>query len=466
MVSSGIGKTMSGMEVATLSMDMGKKASDVDFGMMIAQSLSENDISVKTESNNVKMTSKESYESITKNDSKVVVKEKKGSEPNETETNELISEKVNKTASELKEKIKEVCDVSDEDIENVLESMGMNVVDLLNDNNLANFLVELTGAESRIDFLVDPQRQQIFTELQLFVNESVENIMQEFGIPAESIEALITEVSKSTENKNMPVEMHMHVEENNVEVVSNEEIVNNSEEVDVVESVNNQTKDSIEQQSNEKTVVSTEVVTEKSISTDSKTDTNSSKGFTGAEANTFADTIINNITEAVNETFEVNGLSEVIDTTSLIEQISKNARLMVSDNLTSIEFALNPENLGKINLNISVREGVVTASIVTQNEAVKQAIENQILVLKENFTQQGIKVEAVEVTVESHSFNSGTDFNENNGFNEQHNQESSKTQKILRMDSLDDLVLEELTDEEKIVIDMMAASGNQMNMKV
>ncbi|MGN0161303.1 MAG: flagellar hook-length control protein FliK, partial [Lachnospiraceae bacterium] len=72
-------------------------------------------------------------------------------------------------------------------------------------------------------------------------------------------------------------------------------------------------------------------------------------------------------------------------------------------------------------------------------------------------------VEAVEVTVESHAFEDGATFNQNNAYSEQQEQAAGRTRRSLRLDSLDDLSLEELTEEEQIVLDMMEQEGNRVN---
>lgn len=127
-----------------------------------------------------------------------------------------------------------------------------------------------------------------------------------------------------------------------------------------------------------------------------------------------------------------------------------------------MEMMLNPENLGKVNLNVSVKEGVVTATLTAQDELVKSAIENQLLTLKESLNNQGLKVEAVEVTVESHAFEAGTQFSQNSGYQGQEQQER-KGSRPLRLDSISDLAIEQLTDDEKLVLDMMQKEGNQVN---
>ena len=61
---------------------------------------------------------------------------------------------------------------------------------------------------------------------------------------------------------------------------------------------------------------------------------------------------------------------------------------------------LNPENLGKVHVAVTAKQGIVTAQLTAQNEQVKAALENQMTALKEQFNNQGVKVEAVEITVD------------------------------------------------------------------
>ena len=77
-----------------------------------------------------------------------------------------------------------------------------------------------------------------------------------------------------------------------------------------------------------------------------------------------------------------------------------------------MELQLQPENLGKLNLVIASRDGIITAQFMAENDVVKSAIENQIVMLKDNFEQQGLKVEAVEVMVQTHGFEMGKNLRE------------------------------------------------------
>lgn len=78
---------------------------------------------------------------------------------------------------------------------------------------------------------------------------------------------------------------------------------------------------------------------------------------------------------------------------------------------------------------VTAKEGIVTAQLTAQNEQVKAALENQLTALKEQFNNQGIKVEAVEITVQSHGFESEQNLEGNNS--NQAQQERNLTEKLI-----------------------------------
>lgn len=88
----------------------------------------------------------------------------------------------------------------------------------------------------------------------------------------------------------------------------------------------------------------------------------------------------------------------------ITKQIVDQIKIMIKPEQTSMELQLNPESLGKINLSVVAKDGIMTAHFTAQNEMVKEAIESQIQILKDNLNNQGLKVESIEVTVSNFSF--------------------------------------------------------------
>ena len=114
---------------------------------------------------------------------------------------------------------------------------------------------------------------------------------------------------------------------------------------------------------------------------------------------------------------------------------------------------LHPASLGTVNVQVAAKDGILTAHFTTQNEAVRAVIETQLIQLKAQFEEQGIKVDAVEVTVANHAY--GEQYSEQN---ENTEQEQGKAGKKARR-----INLEEMEDSERIAVEMMQLNGNTVD---
>jgi flagellar hook-length control protein FliK len=134
---------------------------------------------------------------------------------------------------------------------------------------------------------------------------------------------------------------------------------------------------------------------------------------------------------------QVQHLSEIRE---IANQVLEQIKLVIKPSQTSMEFMLNPEHLGKVALNITSKEGLITATFTTQNQVAKEALESQLQIFKENLNNQGLKVDAIEVNVSNFNFEGSTQMDQSNG----NQQEAAKGKKTtLRMDTEDADFLEE-----------------------
>ena len=147
-----------------------------------------------------------------------------------------------------------------------------------------------------------------------------------------------------------------------------------------------------------------------------------------------------------------------IDTIDLINQIARNVRVTISATETSMEMQLNPENLGKIYLNVSEKEGVVRAQIAAQNAAVKEALETQVMELRQSLNQQGIMVDAIEVSVATHEFEQNLE--QGRGRDSQETDKKNRTRK-LRLE--EPAAVENVDEEDALQAEMMAARGSTVS---
>lgn len=149
----------------------------------------------------------------------------------------------------------------------------------------------------------------------------------------------------------------------------------------------------------------------------------------------------------------------MVDTQEIMDQILDQMKVSIKPEMTSVEMQLHPASLGNLHIQITNREGAVTAQFIAQNESVKAALESQVMELRENLEQQGIKVEAVEVTIAQYSLDRNPDGNETAS------EQSKRQKKGGRNLNLGELNLEdeELTEEERLTAEVMQQTGSTIN---
>lgn len=182
---------------------------------------------------------------------------------------------------------------------------------------------------------------------------------------------------------------------------------------------------------------------------------------TGAGAENFANQILDNIREAV----EARGDEPVSYTTSTEEiynQIEQSLKINLTKEVTELEINLHPASLGNVRINLASKDGMITANFITQNEAVKAAVEAQLVELKQNFEEQGIKVNEVEVMVASHAFDENLSQNSGANANTEENNSSRRRRSINLNEITEDAELE-VNEEIELAREMMAANGNTVD---
>jgi len=150
--------------------------------------------------------------------------------------------------------------------------------------------------------------------------------------------------------------------------------------------------------------------------------------------------------------------AEIPDSQQVMNQILDYMKVSMKPEDTVLDMQLRPENLGTLHIQITARAGVMTAHFTASSEAVKTVLENQMVVLKENFEQQDIKVDAIEVTVETHQFESNLEQGRQRG-----GEEPGRKPRRRRLDAGSLASGEELTEPDQILTEMMAQSGSSVD---
>lgn len=140
---------------------------------------------------------------------------------------------------------------------------------------------------------------------------------------------------------------------------------------------------------------------------------------------------LNTFTERMEAAFEertvmLQGETEV-SMRDITEQVLDQVKVRVTSETTNLEIQLHPASLGRVNVQVSAAaQGVTTATLYVENEMAKQALESQMITLKQNFQEQGLKVDAVEVTVSNFNLESESQEMAENGQSE-HRQPGSRS---------------------------------------
>lgn len=147
-----------------------------------------------------------------------------------------------------------------------------------------------------------------------------------------------------------------------------------------------------------------------------------------------------------------------VETENIMRQIMDHMQVQMDADTTELNMQLHPESLGTLQIRISAKEGIMTAQFTTTSETVKSVLEGQMIQLQQQFEQQNIKVEAIEVTVQSHAFESALEKG-----NEQQTEEETKRNRTRRIDLnlLDGS--EEVETEDRLLAEMMEVNGNSVD---
>ena len=155
--------------------------------------------------------------------------------------------------------------------------------------------------------------------------------------------------------------------------------------------------------------------------------------------------------------------TQTTDTQDIMRQIMDYMKVSVKADSSDLEMQLHPQSLGTLHVQVASKNGVVTANFITQNETVKAALESQMVQLKESFAEQGVKVEAIEVTVQTHPFEQNLE----QGRGNQSDQESGAgvSRRRTRRINLNTAFAEDepQTEEDRIAADIMSANGNTVD---
>ena len=356
---------------------------------------------------------------------------------------EQAAEVLGAAALELMQQIADAFGISMEELQDAMDAMGLEQTDILDVSQLGALLLNLGGAEDSYALLTDGELYETYRALMDQLEGIVKESADVLGMEPEQLGRILEEgFGKTVSAEEQPGEMPSAVPEEPAEQYITEEPVTSA--------------------------IPGEPVSEEQESVNQNGDQpkGEEKAFEGkSEKEEPAVLFVQNLRTQqfqpdLQQSASVSQSSSwSAETQKIMEQILDYMKVQLGSDVTSLEMQLHPASLGTLQIQIASKAGVVTANFITQNEAVKAALESQMVQLKEQFEEQGVKVEAIEVTVQTHEFERNLD-EQGRG---RGGQEPGKKNRTRRVNLNASLMQEGLEEEEALAADMLAAGGSTVD---
>lgn len=403
--------------------------------------------SVKVDAN----TDFKSDKNVVATDTKIKV-DKYTASMSKTQTDKTVADKdvASAVVSDIKDAIKDALGVSDEKLEKMLSDFGIDITDLLDVNTLKEFVLDVNNS-TEVDLLINEDLSNLLDD----ITGSVMDILKDYSLEDVNVDELIDTLKDFTlsdiSDDTQVIEPVIVGNEIESDVDADTEVIKSDEDVDISivrEDAGGDVKEA-----------------DYTVNSDGTLDNSSDmKGNSQSTENP----IITNINQAINDAMQIEDVdtgfaySDAIEQADIVRQVIDSIKVNISKENTSITVQLNPENLGKVQVSVANRNGIMQAQIVAETESARHAIENSIAVLKETFDNHELKVDAVEVMVAPQDFfNNG---NREDGFNE--NNQNKTSQGTSKLNINEDMDEDELSEDDKLAVTMMKAQGNSVSYSI
>ncbi len=388
-------------------------------------------------------------------------------EEGDVEVNEVVTEKLEEAGEEVVKELAEELGITEEEIVAVMEQLGLSIGDMLQPENLAEVILQVAGETDMLALTTDENLYQIYKDICEVAVQNVETIAEEFGITKEQ---LMEAISKQSGEQPMQEVLNGDVPEMRMEVNADADVttVQTNNEVDTKREV---VKETTTEKPDTKEALQEVVQTEQN---NNEGDASKQEHSSGADVMAQSERTQQSFV-ARNDFLGTNPFAEQLQqvempnvqqsyfspqTQNIMNQIMDFMKVQVHTEMTEVQLQLQPETLGTLNVHVSAKEGVITAQFAAESENVKAVLESQIIQLKETFAEQGIKVEAIEITLASHEFERNL---EQGRERDEAPQEGKKKRKNMNLSEVGSMELDELEDADRINAQMMEQNGNTVD---
>lgn len=386
-------------------------------------------------------------------------------------------------SSQIVEKVTDDLDISEDELNNAMQLLGLTAMDLLNPANLAALYCEVIGNASDPQALVlNADFTALFNDVSQVASENDAQLDLLSQLTAsddgEILDADIvssadtTDTNESTGSVNTPEKT---VDSSNDDTAASGQNINDTAD-EAVKVYDGSTQDSSYKNSDEGT---SSGETGNGITSDENTEKTQSKSQVDSSFDDSGERVLHHedgahsdnsvlhasVSEQLNTdtSFEMSQSQSRlrVDTTDIIRQIVDSMSISNTTEESAINLQLTPESLGRMYINVSQKNSEISARIAVSNEVVKEALQTQMVNLKEALNNSGIRVNEVEITVASHEFERNL---EQGAANDSRQQESTNSYNGSNSsDSGIDSDMMQDRAEERLVTQIMRDNGNSVD---
>lgn len=366
------------------------------------------------------------------------------------EANVTAENVLQEAAGDMLEKTADELDIPADELMEILNSLSLTAMDLLQPENLQAVVIAAAGETDACSLVTN---EQMFATLQNLTNalaDTVEEVAEAAGLKPEEVQNLFAQLKQAAQTAET-VESGM---EQPVVQDGEEEPLKTTEHQE-----ENEQTGSIPDAEND----GSRIMLERSLS--GGQEQGNRNPMENETRNPFAPVqTVQNQAQEIAQTVETAAPTRFFDadTEMIMHQITDYMKAQVTEGVSELEMQLHPESLGSLHIKLTAKDGTLTAQFAAQNETVKAALESQMIQLKETFREQGISVEAIEVTVQSHRF----DQQYSGGNSNMQGEDRQPGRPARRRINLNLPAEEELTEDEQLAADMLRESGGTVDYTV
>lgn len=362
---------------------------------------------------------------------------------------------VKEAGKELVKDIAEELGVSEEEVTRAMEELGLSIYQLFEPANLTQLVLTISGEQDAAALLTD---EGLFAKLQdilQLAGDAMEQLAEELNVQPGEMQQILDQLQNASANDTVS-DVQDEAQENAPKITIEVKVNGETVKLSADENGNvDKTIGTVSQQT-EETASKPDQKQEGQGSRD-KSDGNSHTG------NALIDAMLqdNAQVQDAEAPQQAQGFFSS-QTQEIMDQIMDYMKIQLKPGVDQLEMQLHPASLGNVHIQITSRGGEITAQFQVQNETVKAAIESQIVELKESLKDQGVKVEAVQVTVENHGFESNLwqgQGRDQNGTS----QNGKRAPRRINLNDLDALFEEEASEEEILSARVMEMNGNTVD---